>query len=334
MAHEIDMTHGRANIAFIGSRNDVWHKLGTEMAPGMSLDEWKRLAGLDWHTVKTPAFHQLPATGEFVRVPGWCYQSRSDTLAPLGYTSEASYKSHQPGDLLEFVYRYTEVDDRFVMDVAGSLNGGGRIWATARFNGDIDVAGSKHVARLLASTSYDTTTATWARGCMTRAVCSNTLAAAFGEKAPAIRVAHSKHFDKVQAGRDLAAVAQSFEQFKQIGDALGVVAMADTEVSAMFKKLLDIPHDAKKDDLSTRKWNQFCELRSAYSRTVAEGTERGTAWTALNAITRYVDHDRSSRNGDSPESARFASAQWGSGAAMKAEAWALLMPMIKDRVAA
>jgi hypothetical protein len=37
MAHEIDMTNGRANIAFMGNRNDVWHRLGQEMKEGMTI---------------------------------------------------------------------------------------------------------------------------------------------------------------------------------------------------------------------------------------------------------------------------------------------------------
>lgn len=36
MAHNIDMTNGRANIAFLGDHADIWHRLGQEMAPGMS----------------------------------------------------------------------------------------------------------------------------------------------------------------------------------------------------------------------------------------------------------------------------------------------------------
>ncbi|MGO3930848.1 hypothetical protein [Rhodopseudomonas pseudopalustris] len=42
MAHNIDMTNGRANIAYLGSRMDVWHRLGQEMRPGMSTADWSR----------------------------------------------------------------------------------------------------------------------------------------------------------------------------------------------------------------------------------------------------------------------------------------------------
>ena len=56
MSHNIDMTGGRANIAFLGSRNDIWHKLGTEMPEGMDVDAWAKAAGLDWHADKVPVY--------------------------------------------------------------------------------------------------------------------------------------------------------------------------------------------------------------------------------------------------------------------------------------
>jgi hypothetical protein len=46
-------------------------------------------------------------------------------------------------------------------------------------------------------------------------------------------------------------------------------------------------------------------------------------------VTRYVDHDRVIAKGDE---AKFASSQFGSGAAMKGKAMALLMPRIADKV--
>lgn len=59
MAHNIDMTNDRANIAYLGSRNDVWHRLGQEMQSGMSIDAWAKAAGLDWSAVKVPAIASL-----------------------------------------------------------------------------------------------------------------------------------------------------------------------------------------------------------------------------------------------------------------------------------
>lgn len=81
--------------------------------------------------------------------------------------------------------------------------------------------------------------------------------------------------------------------------------------------------------MSTRKSNQFDALVNSYQATVDEGTEVNTAWCALNAVTRYVDHERSARGDDTETLARFRSSQFGSGAAMKAKAWNLLQSMEK-----
>lgn len=125
---------------------------------------------------------------------------------------------------------------------------------------------------------------------------------------------------------------QCFAQFKAMGDALAQNEMAKDEVSAFFKTCLDIPFEAHPADISGRKLNQFTALSNAYRTTIAEGTPAGTAWAALNAITRYVDHDRSTRGGASEGEARLLSSQFGSGAALKEKAMGLLMPRIADKV--
>jgi hypothetical protein len=50
----------------------------------------------------------------------------------------------------------------------------------------------------------------------------------------------------------------------------------------------------------------------------------------LQAITRYVDHDRAAQGG---QVGQFASAQFGSGDALKGKALNLLVPLVKDKVA-
>lgn len=186
MAHNLDMTNGRANMAFLGSRQDIWHRLGEEMQPGMSIDAWATAAGLNWTAVKVPAI--------------------------------------------------------------ASLEG--------------------------------------------------------------------------------AQIAKGFANYKAMGDALAQNEMAKEEVSAFFKECLDIPFDAKSADISGRKRNQFDAVGKAYRISVREGAPAGSAWAALNAITRYVDHDRT--NGT--DEAVFSTAQFGSGAAIKAQAVELLMPRIADKI--
>jgi phage/plasmid-like protein (TIGR03299 family) len=325
MAHNLDMTNGRANIAFLGSRQDVWHRMGQEMQAGMTIEQWADAAGLAWHAIKVPAMAQLPG-GELRRVEGQTFLCRDDNGTPLGYVSEG-YQTVQPADVLAWFRDYIMVDDRFQLDVAGSLKGGAIVWATATFNGPIDVAGDTHKARVLMTTTFDGSGATINQATMTRVVCNNTLKVATRDKRAVIRSRHSGKFQAAQVARELATLAETFDSYKAMGEAMSRATMSTIDTSRFFKAILDIPFDAKEADVSTRKLNQFRELNSAYSQTVSEGTERNTAWTALNAVTRYVDHDRSARGAaayGSEDVARFLSANFGSGDAMKAKAVDLL----------
>jgi phage/plasmid-like protein (TIGR03299 family) len=338
MSHNIDMTNGRANIAFLGSRNSVWHRLGQEMLPSMSIQDWAKAAGLDWTAIKVPAiatlegpqFDHIEPAQRFRVVDGRQHVVRSDNGHPLGYVSDR-YQPVQPAEVLDWFDRYIAVDDRFALDVAGSLHDGEVIWATATYRDGLDVAGSEHVARVLMTTTFDGSGSTINQGTMTRVVCNNTLNVATADTRAVVRTRHNTKFDAARVGKELAQIAQGFASFKAMGEALAMNEMAAADVSDFFKACLDIPFDAKSTDVSTRKMNQFQGLNNAYRTTVAEGTQSGSAWAALNAITRYVDHDRSARGGS--EDARLVSAQFGSGAQMKAKAMGLLMPRISDRVA-
>lgn len=340
MTANIDMSNDRANIAFLGSRRDIWHRLGQEMAPGMTIEQWALAAGLDWQAVKVPAIANLQGPyfdnfdpGKRFVDTGLYFNARSDTGAVISGSLSDRHVNVQPIDVLNWFQRYISVDDRFQLDVAGSLRGGAVIWATAIFREALEVAGDKHLARVLMTTTFDASGATINQATMTRVVCNNTLDAALTDKRAVVRTRHNTTFDPARVGTELGRIAQGFAVYKQVGDALAVNEMSSAETSAFFKSCLDIPFDAKEEDCSTRKLNQFRALRDSYGATIAEGTPKNTAWAALNAITRYVDHDKATRgNGVSAEEKQFTSAQFGSGAAMKATAMQLLMPRIADKV--
>ncbi len=278
-----------------------------------------------------------PGLDGTLRVVGGAYLNRrSDTGAILGHQTHTERRCEvQPREIAHFVHDFVSTDNRFSMQVMGAIKGGAQVWATAAFNGDTTIAGERHQAYLLARTGFDGSLATHCQMTIVRAVCNNTLSAAFADKRAFLTVRHSTRFDAKAAASQLAKMAQSVETYKAVGDALASNTMVATEVSQFFKQLLEIPFDTKADDISTRKMNQFRTLSDCYRQSVAEGAERDTAWAALQAVTRYVDHDRSSRgdDGDSEASKRFVSSQFGSGAQLKGEAMGILMPRIKDKVA-
>lgn len=344
MAHNIDFSNNRANIAFIGDRKDVWHRLGTAKQEGASIESWATDAGLAHNVIKVPvianltdsAFGHLDEAKRFTPVDNCYLMARDDTGSVLSTKTVSDiYQVVQPREILDFCHRYVGVDDRFVMDTAGALEGGRTVWASAVYRDPLEVAGEKHQARLLASTTFDGSGSTTIQGTIIRVVCRNTINAAHSDTRAVVRVRHSTTFDHATAARQLAGIAKSFATFKAMGDAMAQAEMSKEEVSRFFKQLLDIPFDAPSKDVSARKRNQFDDLTRCYRRSVEEGAPAGTAWSALQAITRYTDHERSTRGGNavSELEARFNSATFGSGNAMKGEAMGLLLPRIKDKVA-
>lgn len=340
MAHEIDMSNGRANMAFIGNRKDIWHGLGQVILETDTPEECANKAGLEWRAVKCPAyaalagaeFEHIAQSDRFRVVPDKFFIARSDTGAPLGFATDA-YRVHQPSEVIAWFKKYLSADSRFRFDTLGSLKGGAVIWGMASFNGDITVAGDAHKARLLMTTTFDSSGATINKATMQRVVCANTLRMSLYDSSAEVRTRHNTAFNPDKVSAELGAIAQSFERFKTMGDAMVQVHMSQEDMSNFFKSLLEIPFDAKKEDMSTKKLNAFTALSNSYGETVQEGTPRLTQWAALNAVTRYVDHSKHVRGSTNPES-RVLSAEFGSGASMKAKALQLLLPAVKHKLAA
>jgi phage/plasmid-like protein (TIGR03299 family) len=335
MAHNLDFSTGKAGFAFRGDRNDVWHRLGQQFQPGWTVQDWLSNAGLNWTAEKAQAYADISAlslpgrnTNTLQKVEKRHFMVRSDNghiLSPGAITD--AYHAVQPKALFDWFMQYCGVDSRFQLDAAGSLKQGETIWATATYDGAQTVAGDAHKARLLMTTTFDGSGSTINRATMTRVVCNNTLDAALADKQKSIvRTRHNTKFDPARVGAELATIAKGFDAYKAMGEAMAVHRVTADEVSRLFKYVLDIPFDAKKDDISTRKMNQFSDLGQSLVRTRSERDETNTttsAWTALNAVTRYADHERSVRgNGDAAEK-RFGSSAieiGGTGQLLKAKA--------------
>mgnify|MGYP001591432721 CR=1 FL=1 len=83
------------------------------------------------------------------------------------------------------------------------------------------------------------------------------------------------------------------------------------------------------DKLTGQQVNKMNALITLYKEGpgASLASANGTWWGALNAVTHYVDHQASARDttGDGVGASRFASAQFGTGAAMKNNALELAM---------
>jgi hypothetical protein len=80
MAHNIDMSNGRANVAFVNS--PLWHNLGSQLTEDSSIEDWIETAGFNWDIIKTPVSYAT-GDGNMSVMDDKHVLYRSDTNAPL-----------------------------------------------------------------------------------------------------------------------------------------------------------------------------------------------------------------------------------------------------------
>lgn len=302
---------------------ESWHGSENIARDGASLDEWRALSGHDFEVVKTPMFIKI--AGEFVELEDSYCIARTDTHQRLGMFT-GRYVPVQPKQIGEFFENFILADSRFKLDTMGSVRGGKVIWVLAKFHDPMDVIGSKHEMNALLATSYDGSMATRGGACATRVVCRNTLQAAAYEGS-IISIKHNAEFSHVkqaEALAQMAEIAKGFDQYRDMAEALYKIKLDKERTHAFLGELIGVSANAEVEEIKPKTLQRVADLISSLDITMSEpGTDEFTAWTALNAVTRYVDHERGTRRTnqlESPEQARLASAQFGSGAALKATA--------------
>ena len=325
MAHELSTVKTGSGYAIV-CIGDAWHGLQNAFTGDAQTDLAQ--AGLDFEAIKLPLFHQLPETDTMRPIAGRWSIARNDTWESLGIAADG-YHVHQVADLHAMAIKYFAAANGWRLSSMGSLKGGKEIWFAARYENDFDVGGSKHHRYALMSTSFDTTQATRVQGTTVNVVCNNTLRAAWADKDCIVKRNHSAQFDAAAITGELAQIVAGHERYKVIGDTLATVTVTDEFNKTFFKTLLNIPLEAKKEDIATRSLNNYAALWSSFKTSTNERGGSQDAFTALNAVTRYVDHEKTVHGGD-----RMSSATFGAGDRFKGQALGLLMPLIADKVAA
>lgn len=283
MAHEIDMSNNRANIAYVGET--PWHNLGQRLTENAPLETWVKEAGLDWTAEESPVTFNTPdGQKNFV---GRTVLYRSDTLAPLGVVSE-DYHIVQPRDVIEFFKEAAGQAD-MKLEVAGSLFGGKRFWATARVNEEaLKVNGVDEVKPyVFLITSLDGTLATNASLVSTRVVCNNTARIALGENGKRVRQTHAAEFDANMIKNQLGLIDNAWFRFKE-----RVTKMANTKVDALkatefFLKLVG-NEDAVEQSLAVRR--KVDDLMTRFQAGIGAEMHKGTAWGLYNAVTERANY--------------------------------------------
>lgn len=313
-----------ANISFVGGVAQMaytgivpWHGLGSSLPQNAPLEIWLKEAGMLWEAKKTKQMFRDEDGTIHYGDDNILY--RSDTKATLGTCSDR-YQIVQPGEVMDF-YRDLVDLQGFTIETAGCLDGGKRLWALAKTDGEIAVGGTvdRMNTYLMLATSFDGSMATIGKFTSIRVVCQNTLSMSLGDGAAKIAVPHSTSFDARKMKEQLGIYEAATNQMQEQVDILAKRKMSDAEAMRFIMDVL-AGKDVKAEELSTRNSNIIQSVFGLY-KGAGMGSSlpvaNGTAWGALNAITENIDHHINCRDNNN----RIKSAWFGKGDELKTNAF-------------
>lgn len=318
MAHLIESTNGKAEIAYAGQT--PWHGLGQQLTANASIDVWRKEAGLDWEARLSPVVYTTDGQ-IYSEMPNQNVIYRSDTSAPLGVVTNR-YKVHQPADVLNFFNTLVQ-SAGFTLEVAGAIKGGKRIWALANVNREAVVLQDDAVrGYLLLSTSFDGTSATVGQFTSIRVVCNNTLSAADREDSLSrVNITHGASFDASLMRDKLGLVVGGFDGMMDNYRRLARQGVSSEYAKQFTNELFPAAYNQQTNTFKeSHGFKRVLELFDGAGMGANSYGVYGTKWGLLNAVTQYIDHERG-HNVDT----RMNNAWFGNGDRLKTQAEELLL---------
>lgn len=321
MSHELtERADGRIEYAFRETDGAGWHGLGNPLPEGAGIDQWVHAAGMEWQIKRSRVRYGEGDSQRIINDKHVLF--RSDTKADLGIVSD-KYQIVQPREVLEF-FRDLVRAGGLELSAAGTIFGGRRFWATAKIGEASPVSiRDKIGGYLLLSTSADGSLATEARLTSIRVVCRNTLQMARADGKPALRISHRSVFDATAVKEQMGLNTAAWDSFRHTLTRLANKPVEERQAEEIVAGLFaaqdsQAARDKARDSAG---WSKVMNLFTG----AAKGSEfdgvQGTAYGLLNAVTEYADHHVRAQSSEN----RFASAQWGNGAALKDRALQTLL---------
>ena len=298
MAHEIDMSNGQANMAYVGET--PWHGLGQQLKPGATIEQWRKAAGMNFSIYTSPVQFESPeAVGDPMTFDGHNVLYRSDTKMPLAVVSD-KYQVVQPKEVLEF-YRDLTVGAGFNLETAGVLKGGKKYWALASIGKEAKILDDQIKGYLLLGSACDGSMATTAMFTSIRVVCNNTLGFAMNEadsgKAKAVvRINHRTSFDEAKVKAQLGLAANSWDSFLYNVNVWTKTKVDLVQAQAYFDKVASYTTTEGEEKVSERTSKYLMGLFAGGGKGSDLKSADGTAWGLINAVTEFVDHHRGRSN--------------------------------------
>jgi phage/plasmid-like protein (TIGR03299 family) len=287
MAHNIEIRNGRASIAFAGET--PWHKLGQKLEKSFDAETALREGGLDF-TVEKVGLQTVDGTALVNRFG----LRRTDTKDVLGIVTDF-YKPLQNREAFGF-FDGVFGKGKARYEVAGVLGKGEKVWLLAKLPGEFTVGREDLVGKwLLLTNGHDTCEPVRAKFTPIRVVCQNTLNAALRTTDNEVRVQHIGNVaGKLEiAGKlmkqagvffdELQTVFTGFLRFPMRGNAVrdyATAVISGPEVK--YEELGKVTRGHVEKIVELHETGRGSDIKSV----------RGSLWGAYNAVTEFVDHER------------------------------------------
>jgi phage/plasmid-like protein (TIGR03299 family) len=315
MAHEIESN----DTIVLGSNTPAWHSLGKVFA-GL-------LSPLRCYAEGVGArdIIEVPVNADGLTVDGFkglIAIGEDGARTALGIVSK-SYgvlKDLEFFKILENVY-----GSEAVVETAGTLRGGKRLWVLVKRQSWFVVPGDEIMAYDLWVNRHDGSGCFELHSTNVRVVCANTWKLALGKgRNRVFGVRHTTNV--VTASRDAASIVLKARESEVFARA-EVTSLTTKRITAdgalaVYRTAMGVKEG---EDPAARVSGNLDSLMGLFRN--GTGTEGRTAWDAFNATTEFVDHQRMVRVGAGRDRAetRFETAVLGTGDDFKASVYDLLL---------
>ena len=264
------------------------------------LDWTIKASDLAWSSDQGTTLHPFPRKQVFYR---------SDNLAPLAVVGD-KFKVVQPAEVLDF---YKEVSNRygFKLALAGSVDGGRKIWAMASTPHLLSITKEDPVqGSFMMMTACDGSLATQSFFSSLRLRCLNQLPVlirhlkresgrALASGRQVFRMNHRTTFSLARVEKDLELMALSWDSFGKVVEALGNKKVTKDQALEFLQKHFYRGEEEHLTLAGVAELNgaqAIKKVMEVYETGQGQEGITGTAWGVVNAATRYLDHETRTKN--------------------------------------
>lgn len=319
-----------ANVETMMYAGEVpWHRLGTRVGDKeVTAEQAIVAAGLDWTVSTRPMF-----TAEGAQVPRAQVIVRDSDNSILG-TSGSLYAPIQNRTAFSMMDSIVG-EGAAVYHTAGALGAGHKVWILCKLAGEDIVVGNDRTEKfVLLTNSHDGQGSLRCFFTPIRVVCQNTLNVALGKAGTeGVSIRHFANADQriKEAAEAMNRARAFYTEFETIAQRMGTYKWNDKAQAKLAAHLFPGKPDLEKDGkLHPFTVENRARVESLFRDGMGHGDIAGTAWAAWNAVTEYVDHERSPKL----TAWKRADSMWfGSGASLKADAFTFIKDVMEQEPA-